>query len=74
MTSGYDLVRVTLGQITHSARLYANDGRGFTVCGKSSYLDQNRIYSSEVVFMGLAPNVDCMTCLVEQARREESNE
>ena len=68
MTSGYDLVRVTLGQVTHSARQDASDGLGFTACGRATRQDRDRIYGGKTVLMGLAPDVDCMSCLVHETQ------
>lgn len=68
MTSGYDLVRVTLGQITHSARQDASDGWGFTACGRPTHRDRDKIYDGGSVRIGVAPNVDCMSCFVHEAK------
>lgn len=68
MTSGYDLIRITLGQVTHTGHQDTRDGRvWFTACGRFVRQNQDRIYDNKTVLMGLAPDVDCITCLVRKA-------
>jgi len=67
---GWDAVRVTLDGITHDGRLWSNgavDAKCDISCGRGT------VHETGVLAAGV-PEIDCMSCLVKQARREASSE
>lgn len=66
MTSGYDLVRVTLHGITHAARMFVHWGiweAVGTACGTRAGTGVTHKLGEQAT---VAPNVDCMSCLVAE--------
>lgn len=66
MTSGYDLIRVTLQGVTHAGLLLQNSSVT-TTCGVSDGF-RGEVYSLGVLAMS-PPDVDCMSCLVAEGKR-----
>lgn len=62
---GFDLVRVTLGGVTHAA-LQFQDSSVTTICGIGAGLGE--IHSLGVL-RTTPPDVDCMSCLVAEGRK-----